>query len=624
LRPLSVRAKRGLSFATIATAALMAAPGMAQGAIQANAPVTQTQGPDVLSAALVPSLPNTAEICFDREIDNASLTPLGPSLGMIGYRAMTGTPNTSARVVSPSDPSSCGAGRGVLAEFPAALALGGTRLDQHTAIAVPEGMVADLDGNINVPSQAALSGSTLQPVNGATVGPKLVSATIHATLNNITYTYSRPIDATFAALNPGNFGFETQSGQTSGVFGTLPALAGAVIGIPDLVTGGVVGVAGNSVTVHFPRATDAPNGASVTGARRIFSNFGAVNTAQFDLIGGFNTSTLDVITRNGGDTERPDLIGATPVANQPGVWDLKYDTTVITVPIGQPLLTWAIDEEGTPYPGIVAGRPGNKPDVVRVAFLNNYLPNAAALAQNIVRVTDLGGAAIDFMLAEFSSPGSIDVRTVNQTAGFSSAPDLASLAIDRNNDTATWTFDEPATAVSPSLIGLPSINAQLLRVDSAFNLANELLALNAIGALMGTTADQKSLITSYTHDQALHANGGVFGQWFGGGINQLLPVADPTNLVAGTGAMLPASLSETVAQQAQQPPAAAPQAPAVQPTAQSQGASAAPVAQAAVQSTSTKAVTAAKKAKKKASKKSKASKKRKARKSRKSRRARRS
>src|SRR4051794_32438367 len=533
----------------------MAVPAVAGAALQTGAPVTQTAGPDAITATLVPSLPNTAEICFDREIDNASLgfLPGGTGLlSMLSYETLTGSPATHTRVTSPSDPSTCAPGRGVMAEFNPT-----RRLDQHTLIAVPEGAVADLDGDINVPAQLPLTGSTLAPTAGAIVGPKLTSVTTNATLNNATFTYDRPIDTSVGALpanafgagSAGNFGFETVSGQTlpAPAVGSLPnlgllSLAGLVTGTPDAFTGTIVGAANTtagtgSVTVHFPRATDLGGGASVTQAKRWVSDFGAVRSAQTDLIGpsilpgNRAPSTLDVIGKGDAKTERPDLLSAVPVAGQPGVFDLTYDTAVVTLGIGQPILTMAVTEEGQLAPGIVAARPNNQPNVVRVAYLTAFIPGLqAALQANLVKIIDFGGAAIDLSIGQFSSPGAVDIATVKRQAGYSSAPDVTGVKIDRVNDQATVSVDEPVVAVDPIGNTFPQVPVGLLATDSAFNLPNEFLA--APGILFANNG--LSFVTQYSHPDIENSNGVVVGQWFGT-IDALLPMADPTAGPGGWG-----------------------------------------------------------------------------------------
>lgn len=515
------RAKRGAFVAALAGTAALAVPGVAGASLQAGAPVTKTTGLDMQSAAIVPGLNNTVEICTDGIVDNASLNPA--SFVAQGYEWFWQIPASNARTVSSGDPSSCQVGKGILLEFtdPILGGLPASLLGDFTSIAYNGGGVLDDQNHGMVPGVVPLTGSFRTPIPGASVGPQLVSVTKQVGLNNLTFNYNRPILTDSAPLpwgvdiNPANFYFETASGNT----GVLPGLnligsglAKGVQGIADGVTGDIVGQSATSVTVHFPTA--AAGGASVADAKRVVADAGAVVAAAEPT-----ASSLDVVTLGtgaaAGTTQRPDLISAKPVAGQPWVYDLQYDTAVTTLDGVLTPLILAINEEGLPLPGLATARPGNDATKVRVQFLPGILAGSGLLDidsadRQVVRIVDLGGGVIDFGgLAEFSSPASIALRTMNQKAGFTSAPDLTGVKVDRASDQAKYAFDEMPRSIVPGILGPLSgiLQFSLVQEDTSINLPNELFLPALLGNLLGRTDD--SLILQYTHDQALNANGGA-------------------------------------------------------------------------------------------------------------------
>jgi hypothetical protein len=373
------RIKRGLAPSLVgllvsAPAALAASPA--------------TPAPDAQSARL---LTGAAEVCFDTHVQ----TPDPAGFALAGY-ASAAAPlvPTAAQVVS-DDP------RCVRLTFGPGLDLGG-----FTLLTAAGNAVQDLAGRASVPGARPLQGSYASPRRGQTTGPQLVETSVDATLNTITFTYSRPLD-TAAPVDPTQFGFYTASGPQVFGDGATPAV-----------------VSGRQVTIRFVAGT------SVLDAVRTFALRGAVRSHTQLL-----PSAQDVL---GATTGRPDLVDVKRVEVLPGVYELTYDTVVVATTSTIPQCV-AVLEDGTRIPAVSFARPSQHGQIVRVAF-GMF---AAANDNKIARIADEGGCVVNQTASTTSTLAAYGVRTLNQSPGFTDGPDLEGVDLDAGSGLATFRFDQP-------------------------------------------------------------------------------------------------------------------------------------------------------------------------------------
>lgn len=643
MRPFRAR-NRGLALAMMASTAALVAPGVANAALQANAPFTTTSSPDVRSAKIVTATPNTAQVCFDQAIQPPPLAvPIGgtgggftgpggivPGIHLRGYGLTTaasaplGVPPIAAKV-------EVGDANCLRLTFPVVSGANNYITDQ-TVIEVEPGAVQDQAGRNSAGGSAMLDGSTITPLAGATVGPDLVQAVPDGTANTVTFFYNTGI-APIAVGAPGAlWAFYTSSGNTA---------TGPIQG--DFITG----QGANWVTVHFP--VGSAGGASVLDAVRLTSFPLATFRANPFNFFPSGWDVIDYQGGNGGVTERPNLQSATPVAGLPGVYDLKYDKVVfasstsvlpgcIAVPENPWNVTSAAQALGLGFIGRSLGRPNQDPKTIRVSFntpgLGGVLPGAGGVDsitdQKIVEIADLGdliglGCVTNMTGSTSSSRGEVNVRTANMQKGFTEGPDLSGFSVDAANGTATYRYDQTVAAGT-----FQQAQNALLKSDSLFNIPALPFPGSALGQLLGQPAGN-ALTVQFDQDQLSDTAGGIVA---GPGnlslIGIALPLTDLTGaeVLTSTSGVTPAApaaggggsagggsttSSSTTQQSVAAPAAAAPAAAAVQST------TSRPV-------TTTTAKKATKKTKKAAKKKKakKAKKARKAKKSSKSRKSRRS
>ena len=550
MRPFRAPHKRGLALAMMASTAALVAPGVANAALQANAPFTTTSSPDVRSAKIVTATPNTAQVCFDQPIQPPpTAVPIGGTGG--GFTGPTGiVPGISLRGYGLTSPASVVGGVPPIAAkvevgdpnclrltFPVVSGANSYVSDQ-TLIEVQPSAVQDLAGRNNAPGSAMLDGSTITPLAGATVGPDLVQAVPDGTANTVTFFYNTGITPIPVGANGAFWQFYTSSGNTA---------TGPITG--DFVTG----QGANWVTVHFP--VGSAGGASVLDAVRLISQPLAVFRANpFNLF----PSAWDVTDYqggNGGTTERPNLLSATPVANLPGVYDLKYDkvvfassTSVLPGCIAIPENPWNLNPTGAQllglgYIGRSLGRPNQDPKTIRVSFNTSGLGGPlgglggvdSIRDQKVVEIADLGdliglGCVTNMTGSASSSGGEVNVRTAHMQKGFTEGPDLSGFTVDQANGTGTYAFDQDVNPLS-----FQQAQNALLKTDSLFNIPVLPFPGSALGQLLNANLPTDKLVVQFDQDQLSDTTGGVI---VGPGNTPALPAGLPFPLTDFTGAQV--------------------------------------------------------------------------------------
>ena len=542
----------------VLVAAALVLPGAAHASVQAGATPLQTAAPDVVSAA-VAAAPNQATLCFDQEVR-------APSPGFFGVSPLAGTDVVPITLADKSVGFTETGGNGTflrgihlrsygltgslvpqqpIISNPIAarvegsclrlyfLPIWGAGLADNSLVEVEPGAVQGAAGQANTPGAAALDGSTLVALKGETTGPKLVRVTPDNGARTVTYSYAAPVVAMPACgagaaacprgVDPAAFGYYTASGNPTG-----GRLAGAI------VSSGT-----NSITVRFPAA---PAGQGPGSGTRFFSMPGAVvrnnpNAAY--------PNSLDVVGPKGGNgaaTDHPDLQSAVPVPGMPGAYDLHYDAAVVpanpapgivpgclAVPENPSAKGVPLNIPGVGMMGHSLGRPGSDPRTIRISFTaipgSDVTPGVEALQDaKIVRVVDLGdgaavGCATGLRSGLTSSRGEADVRTPPMQKGFTEAPDLVSVVVDRAAGSMTFSFDQviaPGTIVKNHDLAAPGDGA------------------TTVGGLVQTTGDLLSDAkpsTSFTVSApASVLVGAVGGMLLSGGDFTGLPVAAGSNL----------------------------------------------------------------------------------------------
>jgi hypothetical protein len=371
-------------------------------------------------------------------------------------------------------------------------------------------------------------------LRGQTTGPKLLRAVPDDQARTITFVYAAPVyplptcgagqSATCPkGVSPGDFGYYTAESNPSGGH------------VGDAITGSTA----NSVTVHFPQASADAGPESGT---RYFSMPGAVvrnnpNAAY--------PSSLDVVGRSGGNgasTDHPDLQSATPVVGQPGVYDLHYDRAVVSAnPTGILPGCLAVPENpmekgvdlSIPGVGMIGhslGRPGRDAKTIRISFNqsagSNTGPGVESLQDSkVVRVIDLGdaaaiGCALNLRTGLTSSRGEADIRIAPMQKGFTEAPDLVGVGVNRANGTMTFAFDQ---MVAPST----GLRGHLGAISGAG--PDSVAGLVASGDLVNDAKPSTTLTVQVRPDVLAAAAG---GELLSGGGFAGLPVTFGSNLRA--------------------------------------------------------------------------------------------
>ena len=370
-----------------------------------------TSQPDVTSASITeqPSVTNATgtpkvEVCFDSQIS----APVAANFAVSGTD-VAGTGNPLAPTSAASIPSKLNCASLTFAA--------GTNLAAFSTLEAKAGAVAPPGGGAggNPQGAVALIGGDVAPLAGRVAGPNLTGASVAAVAGGteVTFTFDKII---------------TQSGAGGPVFARFGYYTSAGARVPAT---SLVSVAERSAKVMFATA--------VAAGARVFAGNDAVTLAGQVDQGNAATST----SGSGGAppaTTAPDVVSVTRVTSLQGTFDLVYDQNITSTD------ALAVNCQAETPAGRFGGTAAVVQNATTVRVTFGVLAASSRADEEIVRITDLGGCAVDnSALSSASSVGAAPIQNKDHTAGFTSGPDLTGCAAPAGGTDVTYGFDELLT-----------------------------------------------------------------------------------------------------------------------------------------------------------------------------------
>ena len=427
MRIFSTKRPRGALLALLAIVGVVAVAAVSAGAPAGGGSQVVTSRPDPVSATITDpgttQSPAKVTFCYDQTVNivNDTTGPF-PDFYLEGYDNGDILNPENAPVVDPNNQNcvqlqfgSSPPSGGGSAVYPRAIALYTIACAVQNAV---NGAPVATPPKPSTQGCVRLDGSAISPGLGEIAGPNLVSTSVDSVNNRITYTFDRPLDNAFCPTGsntgtgcPQSFGYydSTGSGGSGGQHNGCSILSNTT----------------NQVIVQFGPSCGGPGTDNAGDAVRFF----AYSTVRARTQDEFNQTE-----HLGSPTTVPDLIRATFVSAN--TFQLEYDRPVNTFVFGCSFIS-AYTEDGSLYTCSSFARPGSNAAIINVSFSATQNFN-----DKIVRIVDEGCAVFDLENNACSTVGSIDVRTTNQSPGFTDGPDLRQVLLNSGGNTATFRFDQ--------------------------------------------------------------------------------------------------------------------------------------------------------------------------------------
>ncbi len=439
----SKRLRQGAALLAVSGAAAVVAigPAAAFTGTAGSGNLPKSDAPDLVSAKIirVSQTPSSGpapqvQFCFDQAI---SALGVGGSAFVDAYDSASFT-NTVAIGIDPNN-QLC-----AIATFP-----NGQDIERTTVFGVGTDTVRDVAARQNPFGTVPLEGSKVARVAGSTEGPELVSATVDAPNNQVTYTFDENIGP--AAPTATNFGFYNNqdngsAGDTAVRNGASIASQGSNFAVVNFAPGSLL-----SAVAFFVKGQG--NGANGT-PRDVPLSAGPSHPAPIGLV-GVNGAAPAI-------SAPPLVVSATKQSGNLQIVDVKFDEAV-TAAAADPTRIVAYRTDGTLLTAASVG----------TTNANGTLPVTFPVAAkddptSLVRIGFAPGAVNNQAGDRTVAYSSAAIDTDNTLPGLTDAPDLLSTTIDDNTNRATFVFDEALQdGTTPS-----GLNFLLLNKDGSTTAGN--------------------------------------------------------------------------------------------------------------------------------------------------------